>query len=97
MRSCSVRLSLDWKQLGFDDWRQVKAINAVHRIGFRVLDWTQPTPKLQAELFDNSKKEYARIENGQVVLPISEYSYRMIVLQSPRPWQGLAEIRGQKK
>jgi hypothetical protein len=81
-----VQLDIDWKQLGFDDWRTVTAINAVHATGFRVKDWD--APKKEGELYDNSAAEYARIENGQLVFPISPYNYRMIVLQTPRPWSG---------
>jgi len=80
-----VRLKLDWKQLGFDDWTTVTAVNAVHSTGFRVKDWDAPTK--EGELFDNSAAEYARIEDGVVVFPVTEYNYRMIVLQTPRPWK----------
>jgi len=84
-----VRLKLDWSQLGCDDLAAVQAINAVHSTGFRVLDWSRPIPELTGELFDNSEAEYARIENGELVFPITPYNYRMIVLQTPRPWAGL--------
>ena len=91
-----VRLALDWKQLGFDDVSQVKAINAVHSTGFRVLDWSKPIPELAGELYDKSETEYARIENGQLVFPITQYNYLLIILQTPRPWVGLKEIRPMK-
>lgn len=82
-----VRLKLDWAQLGFGpNGQDVKAINAVHSTGFRVKDWE--AVKKEGELFDNSAAEYARIENGELVFPISAYNYRMIVLQAPKPWAG---------
>jgi hypothetical protein len=86
-----VRLQIDWKQLGFDDWQQVKAINAVHATGFRVKDWD--APKKEAELYDKSAEEYARIEDGELVFPISEYNYRMIILQAPKPWDAGAPVQ----
>jgi len=92
-----VRLKLDWKKLGFDDWKKVRAINAVHSTGFRVLDWNKPIPELSGELYDKSDEEYARIENGMLEFPITEYNYRMIVLQGPKPWKGLEKIEGKKK
>jgi hypothetical protein len=91
-----VRLKLDWKKLGFDDWKNVKAINAVHSTGFRVLDWEKPIPELAGELYDKSKEEYARIKDGMLEFPITEYNYRMIVLQAPKPWKGLEKIEGGK-
>jgi len=91
-----VRLALDWKQLGFDDLSNVKAINAVHSTGFRVPDWNKPIPELAGELYDNSAREYARIEDGRIVFPITPYNYRMIVFQAPRPWVGLKEIKPTK-
>lgn len=80
-----IRLSIDWAKLGFDDWKRVTAINAVHSTGFRVKDWDVAEP--QGELFDNSAEEYARIEDGDLMFPVSRYNYRMIVLQAPKPWQ----------
>jgi len=82
-----VSLALDWKQLGFADWRQVKAINAVHSTGFRVKDWNVAPSKIEAELYDNATAEYARIADGTLEFPITGYNYRMIVLQASKPWQ----------
>jgi hypothetical protein len=79
--------------LGFDDLSQVKAINAVHSTGFRVPDWNKPIPELAGELYDKSATEYARIENGQIVFPITQYNYRMIILQAPKPWVGQKEVK----
>ena len=92
-----VRLAIDWKKLGFDVVSQVKAINAVHPTGFRVLDWSKPIPELAGELYDKSATEYARIENGKLVFPITQYNYRLIILQAPKPWVGLKEIKPTKQ
>jgi hypothetical protein len=91
-----VRLALDWKQLGFADLSQVKAISAVHATGFRVPDWNKPIPELAGELHDKSATEYARIEDGRIVFPITQYNYRMIILQAPRPWVGQKEVKPTK-
>jgi hypothetical protein len=91
-----VRLKLNWKKLGFDGWKDVKAINAVHPTGFRVIDWSKPIPELAGELYDKSDKESVRIENGELEFPITQYNYRMIVLRAPKPWQGLRRIDGKK-
>ncbi|MFM1550241.1 MAG: hypothetical protein ACKJSG_12625 [Lentisphaeria bacterium] len=72
----------EWQQLRFGDWQTVTAINAVHTTGFWVLDRDKPIPEIKGELFDNSEAEYARVENGEVVFPITPYNYRMIVLQA---------------
>jgi hypothetical protein len=63
-------------------------INAIHSVGFRVQDWNKPIPQLEGELFDNSKKEYAHIENNELVFPVTPYNYRLIILQAPRQWTG---------
>jgi len=68
----------------------------VHATGFRVLDWNKPIPELAGELYDKSATEVAKFENGQLVFPITQYNYRLIILQAPKPWVGLKEIKPKK-
>jgi hypothetical protein len=73
-----LQLDLNWKGLGFDDWRKLEVENAVHSTGFRVEN--KGTENEAPVFFDNSEAEYAKIEDGKLFFPMSEWNYRMIVI-----------------
>jgi len=75
-----MKLDVDWKALGFDDWKKLKVENAVHSIGFRIENKDKDVKEQKPVFFDNSKEEYAKIEEGKLIFPMSEWNYRMIVI-----------------
>jgi len=73
------RLKLDWKALGFDDVSRLKAINTGHEIA--------TVTKENKALWYGTEYDFrpnpaytARIENGELVLPLMPYDYQMIVV-----------------
>jgi len=77
-----MRLKLDWKKLGFDSWKNLTVKNAVHSTGVRVENFGKED---QREVLFPKRDEYAEIENGELVFPMSEWSFRMIVIERRRP------------
>jgi hypothetical protein len=77
-----VRLKVDWAKLGFGAPDTLTVDNAVHKRGIRVekVNNDQGEEVEQGVFFDNPA-EYARIENGELVFPMTKFNYRMIVLE----------------
>jgi hypothetical protein len=77
-----MRLKVDWDKLGFGPPNGLKAENAIHRrgIGIEKVKNEKGGEVEQAVFFDNSK-EYAKIENGEIVFPMTKWNYRMIVIE----------------
>jgi hypothetical protein len=80
-----VRIRPEWKKLGFKSPEGVTAENAVHRFTINYLDAKAKEEDGfirddQYELVEDPN-EYARIENGELVFPMTEWNYRMIVLE----------------
>ena len=72
---------MKWKALGFDSWQELVAENAVHSTGIRMIKDNDGNEK--AEFFP-MKEEYAKIESGRLVFPITGANYRMIVIERGR-------------
>jgi hypothetical protein len=73
-----ARVKLDWKALGFGDWLGVKAENAVHKVGFRIENYGKPEER---DVLFPQPQESAEVINGEVVFPLTEWNYRMIILE----------------
>jgi hypothetical protein len=84
-----MRVKPDWKALGFNSLDGVTADNAVHRLKVRYTDpeavdsdaFYLPEGSF---VFEENPNEYAKIENGELVFPMTEWNYRMIVLEKER-------------
>ena len=78
-----MRLRLNWSILGFDSTDGLAVENAVHRFKLHYLEGEQADLSrndVKWELVEDPE-EYARIENGELVFPMTDGNYRMIVLQ----------------
>jgi hypothetical protein len=77
-----MRLKPDWKKLGFDSPEGLKVENAVHSRGFRVEKTTnEKGQEIEKGVFFERPEEYAKIENGELVFPMTKWDYRMIVIE----------------
>lgn len=85
-----VRIKPDWAKLGLKSLEGVTAENAVHRFKVKYLDpaWTEGgtieddgfIKDEQYELVEDPG-EYAKIENRELVFPMTDWNYRMIVME----------------
>jgi hypothetical protein len=77
-----MRLKPDWAKLGFASPDGLVVENAVHSTGFR-LEQVKDTDGKEVEkaAFINRPEEYAKIENGELVFPMTAWNYRMIVIE----------------
>jgi hypothetical protein len=76
--SGELKLRVDWRKLGLDPSKGLKAVNAVHRVALKFAEpkpdadvWLQPDPKETAEI----------AADGTLAFPISEWNYRMIIVR----------------
>jgi hypothetical protein len=84
-----MRVPVDWKALGFAGPAGISAENAVHAYGFPLkitegvkTKETDPRKVRDYEReFTRLPEEYARIEGGALVFPMTPWNFRMIVLQ----------------
>jgi hypothetical protein len=77
-----MRLAVDWEKLGLGAPETLTAENAVHRTGFRVEKVTNEKGKeTEKGVFFDKPEEYAKIEDGRLVFPMTKFNYRMIVLE----------------
>ena len=73
-----LRLKVDWQKLGLDDAAGLEAINAVHRVG---LEFAEKRADADVQLC-RKEEEYARVtDDGELVFPITEWNYRMIIIR----------------
>jgi hypothetical protein len=68
---------VDWKALGFDPAKPMKAENLVHRVGLRV---TEKDPETETAVLYKKTEETAKVDGGQLVFPMTEWNYRMIAV-----------------
>jgi hypothetical protein len=73
-----MRLDVDWKALGFDVGKPFKAENLVHRVGLRVDEQNVLTDKV---VLFRKPEETAAVDGGKLVLPMTEWNYRMIAVE----------------
>ncbi len=77
--SGELRIPLDWEQLKLGGPAGVEIENAAHH--HVKLEHKHAISKLNRYSFSNNTNEYARIEAGSVIFPMTGYNYRMLVLQ----------------
>jgi hypothetical protein len=76
-----MRLKPDWDKLGLGSPETLTAENAVHSTGFRLEKTTnEKGEEIEKGVFFERPEEYARIENGELVFPMTKFNYRMIVI-----------------
>jgi hypothetical protein len=77
-----VRLKVDWKKLGLGAPETLKATNALHSTGFRLEKAKDKDGKeIEQAVFFNRPEENARIENGELIFPMTKYNYRLILIE----------------
>jgi hypothetical protein len=77
-----MRLKVDWQKLGLGTPDTLTATNALHRTGFRVEKVKDKDGKeVEKAVFFERPEEYARIENGELLFPMTPYNYRLIVIE----------------
>jgi hypothetical protein len=77
-----MRLKVDWKKLDIGSPDQLKAENAVHSTGFRLEKGKDKNGEdCENAVFFNRPEEYAKIENGELIFPMTKFNYRMIVIE----------------
>jgi hypothetical protein len=74
-------VQVDLKKLGFADGAKVKAINAVHSTGFRVDNVGAPEEKA---VYFPKPEETATLTGQELRFPMSEWNFRMIVLEEEK-------------
>ncbi len=80
-----MRLKPDWMKLGFDTLDGLIVENAVHSTGFRVdTVKNEKGGDVETGVFFPRPEEYARIENGELVFPMTKFNYRMIAITQPQ-------------
>lgn len=83
-----MRLKLDWSQIGIKDSAGYKVENAVHRFTFPIV---RPSAAVTGKIvgtgeeqfltqYTEDPREFAKVENGELVFPMTPWNYRMIVL-----------------
>jgi hypothetical protein len=80
-----MRLKPDWKRLGFENLDGLILENAVHSTGIR-MEKTQDKEGKEVEkaVFFEDKDEYVKLEDGELVFPMTGLNYRMIVATQPQ-------------
>ena len=73
-----MAVKVDLAKLGFKPGAKVKATNAVHSTGYRVENPNTPQEK---GVFYPKPEETATLEGGILRFPMSEWNYRMIVIE----------------
>ena len=77
-----MRLKIDWDKLGLGAPEALTTENAVHSTGFRVEKVkNEKGEEVEKAVFFERPKEYARIEDGEIVFPMTQWDYRMIVIE----------------
>ena len=77
-----MRLKPDWQKLGLGPPEGLTAENAVHSTGFRIeKEKDKDGKEVEKAVFFPRPEEYAKIENGEIVFPMTKWNYRMIVLE----------------
>jgi hypothetical protein len=79
-----MRLKPDWTKLGLGAPETLKATNAVHSTGFRVEktgEKDKDGKEIEKGVFFPRPEETAKIENGELVFPMTKFNYRMIVIE----------------
>ena len=77
-----MRLKVNWQKLGFGSSEGLTVENAVHSTGFRIEKEKDKDGKdIEKAVFFNRPEEYAKIENGELVFPMTKWNYRMIVME----------------
>jgi hypothetical protein len=77
----ALRLKVDWRKLSLGEPETLRAINAVHSTGFRVEQAKNAKgEEVEKGVFFPRPEESARIDNGELVFPMTKFNYRMIVL-----------------
>ena len=77
-----MRLKPDWAELGIGAPETLKATNAVHSTGFRLEKGkNDKDEEVWTPLFFDRPEEFAKIENCELVFPMTKFNYRMIVIE----------------
>ncbi|MCF7854243.1 MAG: DUF6067 family protein [Candidatus Pacebacteria bacterium] len=77
-----MRLKPDWKKIGLGPPNTLTAENAVHSTGFRIETVTNDNEEeVDKGVFFERPEETAKIENGELIFPMTRFNYRMIVLR----------------
>ena len=77
-----MRLKVDWEKLGLGSPETLAAENAVHSTGFRLEKKEDGNGQEYEEaVFFPRPEEYAKIEGGELVFPMTRYNYRMLVIE----------------
>jgi hypothetical protein len=77
-----MRLKPDWQKLGLGPPTDLRADNVVHSTGFRLEKGKDKEGKeAEKAVFFARPEESAKIENGEVVFPMTPWNYRMILLE----------------
>ncbi len=80
-----MRLKPDWAKLGFATTDGVTVENAVHSTGFRIEKIKNDKGEdIEKGVLFPRPEETARIENGEVIFPMTPFNYRMIVFTQPQ-------------
>jgi len=80
-----MHLKPDWKKLGFDSPENLKVENAVHSTGMRIEKVkNEKGEEVEKAVFFERPEEYAKIENGELVFPMTKWNYRMIVIEKEK-------------
>jgi hypothetical protein len=76
-----MRLKVDWQKLGLGAPDTLTVTNAVHSTGFRLEKGNDADGKeIEKAVFFERPEEFAKIENGELVFPMTQFNYRMIVI-----------------
>jgi len=77
----TLRLKPDWAKIDLGAPEDLKVENAVHRRGFRLeTGKNEKGEDVEQGVFFDRPEEEAKIEAGELVFPITKWSYRMIVV-----------------
>ncbi|MDD5706187.1 MAG: hypothetical protein PHR35_09695, partial [Kiritimatiellae bacterium] len=76
-----MAVKVDLKKLGFTHGAKIKAINAVHSTGYRIENAGTPQ---ENGAFYPKPEETATIRGDEVRFPMTEWNYRMIVIEEER-------------
>ncbi len=80
-----LRLKPDWKKLGFDTLDNLTVENAVHSTGFRIEKTKNDKgEEVEKGVFFPKPEETAKIENGELVFPMTKFNYRFIAITQPQ-------------
>jgi hypothetical protein len=76
-----IAVRVDLKKLGFADGAKIKAVNAVHSTGYRIEHANTPQ---ECSAFYPKPEETATLAGGELRFPMTEWNYRMIVLEEEK-------------